>query len=110
VDRLLENGVPVTADLTAGEVAHHAQHRFGDDVGAVAVLAPIVTKTVFGQDEPDESAVREAWALDTRLRRELRGIRSPFAIVRGWLDPRPLFARRRDDRRRRRELEKLTRG
>ncbi len=110
VDRLLENGVPVTADLTAGEVAHHTRHRFGDDVGAVAVLAPIVTKTVFGQDAPEESAVKEAWGLDARLRRELRGVRSPFAIVRGWLDPRPLFARRLDDRRRRRELEKLTRG
>jgi hypothetical protein len=110
LDRLLENGVPVTANLTANEVAHHAQHRFGDGAGAVAGLAPLVTKTIFSQDEPEESSVKEAWALDARLRRELRGIRSPFAIIRGWLDPRPLFARRRDERRRRRELEKLTRG
>jgi transglutaminase-like putative cysteine protease len=110
LDRLLENGVPVTANLTATEIAHHANHRFGERVGAVTSAAPLVTKTIFSQDEPEESSVKEAWALDARLRRELRGIRSPFAIIRGWLDPRPLFARRRDDRRRRRELEKLTRG
>jgi transglutaminase-like putative cysteine protease len=110
VDRLVESGVPVGADLTAREVAAHAHRRLGDGAGSVAVLAPIVTAAVFSPVEPAEEAVHEAWGLEARLRRELRRTRSPAAIVRSWLDPRPLFARRRDERRRRRAMESLTRG
>jgi transglutaminase-like putative cysteine protease len=110
VDRLLESGVPVTANLTATEVAHHAEARLGEGAGAVAVLAPLVTEAVFSPAEPEENTVREAWGLDARLRRELRRTRSPFALFRAWLDPRPLFARARDERKRRQAMEKLTRG
>lgn len=109
-DRLVTHGVPVTASKTAAEIALVTRERLGDKVTAVGVLAPLVTAAVFGQDEPDDTAVREAWRLDSQLRVQLRGVRGPIAVVRGWFDPRPLFARRRDDRRRRRALDRLTRG
>jgi transglutaminase superfamily protein/transglutaminase TgpA-like protein len=109
-DRLVEHGVPVTAAHTAVEVAGQAQERLGEEVGAVAVLAPIVTAAISSPDEPEEQAVTEAWRLDAQLGRELRKVRGTFATARAWLDPRPLFTRRHDRKRRRRALEHLTRG
>jgi transglutaminase-like putative cysteine protease len=109
-DRLTENGIRVSASSTAGEVAHQAGEVLGERAGAVALLAPLVTAAVYSPAEPDDTAVAEAWGLDARLRRELRGTRGPFVALRAWFDPRPLFDRRRDARRRRRALEKLTRG
>jgi hypothetical protein len=110
-DRLLEHGVPLTASATASEVSEQAKERIGEaGTGSLAVLAPIVTAAVFDPSEPDDNAVTEAWLLESQLRRELRKARSPLMTVRAWLDPRPLFARWRDERRRRRAMDKLTRG
>lgn len=109
-DRLVENGVPVTASSTAAEVAWQAQQQLGDSAGAVAVLAPLVTSALYSPVEPEEMTVAEAWSLDARLRRELRQKHGPLSTLRAWLDPRPLFIRWRDDRRRQRALDKLTRG
>jgi transglutaminase-like putative cysteine protease len=110
VDRLVENGLPVTGSSTATEVAWQAHERLGARAAAVAVLAPLVVTAAYSPIEPDESAVGQAWQLNARVRRELRGTRRPLRRITGWLDPRPLFARRRDDRRRRRVLDALTRG
>lgn len=109
-DRLVEHGVTVSAALTAHEVADRARLRLGDGAGAVALLAPLVNTALFSPVEPDDDAVREAWQLDGRLGQDLRRSRGLWVTVRGWLDPRPLFARRRDARRRRRALDRLTRG
>lgn len=110
-DRLIEHGVPVTASATAQEVSEQAREKIGESgTGSLAVLAPIVTKAVFEPAEPDENIVEEAWQLESQLRRELRKARSPLLTVRAWLDPRPLYARWRDERRRRRAMDKLTRG
>ncbi|RSM58619.1 transglutaminase domain-containing protein [Kibdelosporangium aridum] len=110
-DRLIEHGVAVTASSTAREVSEQAREKIGESgTGSLAVLAPIVTKAVFEPAEPDENAVAEAWQLEGQLRRELRKARSPLLTFRAWLDPRPLYARWRDERRRRRAMDKLTRG
>jgi hypothetical protein len=109
-DRLVENGLQVTAASTPAEVAYQAHEQLGDGAGAVALLAPLVTAAVYSPVEPEETTVAEAWGLNARLRRELRGARGPLTALRVWLDPRPLFARRRDDHRRRRAMDKLTRG
>jgi transglutaminase-like putative cysteine protease len=110
-DRLIEHGVPVTGAATASEVAEQARERIGDKgTGSLAVLAPIVTAAVFNPAEPDDEKVKQAWQLEAQLRRELRKARSPLVTVRAWLDPRPLFARWRDERKRRREMDQLTRG
>jgi transglutaminase-like putative cysteine protease len=110
-DKLIEHGVPVSASSTVHEVSKEARERIGDaGTGSLAVLAPIVTSAVFNPAEPDDNAVTEAWQLESQLRRELRKARSPLLTIRAWLDPRPLFARWRDERRRRRELDRLTRG
>jgi transglutaminase-like putative cysteine protease len=109
-DRLVEHGVPVPASMTAREVAEHAEQRLDTSAGAVAVLAPLVTAAVFGPAEPTGDEVRDAWQLNSRLRRELRQGRGWWRTVRAWFDPRPLLAGRRDRRRRRRSLEALRRG
>ncbi|MET0238225.1 MAG: DUF3488 and transglutaminase-like domain-containing protein [Kibdelosporangium sp.] len=110
-DRLIEYGVPVTASATPSEIRDQARESIGDTgTGSLAVLAPIVTAAVFDPSEPDDNAVTEAWQLENQLRRELRKARSPLLTLRAWLDPRPLFARWRDERRRRRAMDKLTRG
>ena len=110
VDRLVESGLPVAGSSTATEVARQAHERLGARAGAVAVLAPLVVTAAYSPIEPDESVVGQAWQLNARVRRELRGTRRPLRRITGWLDPRPLFARRRDDRRRRRVFDALTRG
>ncbi|MCE7011221.1 DUF3488 and transglutaminase-like domain-containing protein [Kibdelosporangium philippinense] len=110
-DRLIEHGVPITAASTAQEVSTQAREKIGEaGTGSLAVLAPIVTKAVFEPAEPDDNAVEEAWQLEGQLRRELRKARSPLLTVRAWLDPRPLYARWRDERRRKRAMDRLTRG
>jgi transglutaminase-like putative cysteine protease len=109
-DRLVEHGVPVTAADTPLEIAHQARARLGEEVGSVAVLAPIVTAAVYSPLEPDEQAVAEAWRLDGQLGRELRKAGGFATTTRAWLDPRPLYTRRRDRRRRKRAFEHLTRG
>jgi transglutaminase-like putative cysteine protease len=110
-DRLIEHGVPVTASSTTTEVSEQARERIGETgTGSLAVLAPIVTSAMYNPSEPEDNAVQEAWLLEAQLRRELRKARSPFVTVRAWLDPRPLFARWRDERSRRREMDRLTRG
>jgi hypothetical protein len=110
-DRLIEHGVPVTGSATTTEVAEQARHHIGaEGTGSLAVLAPIVTAAMYEPSEPGDTAVQEAWQLEAQLRRELRKARSPFITVRAWLDPRPLFARWRDERRRRRDMDRLTRG
>ncbi|TCO55211.1 transglutaminase TgpA family protein [Actinocrispum wychmicini] len=110
-DRLLEHGVPVSAALTTAELTEQAQERIGSQgTGALAVLAPIVTSAMYSPAEPADTAVQEAWQLEAQLRRELRKVRSPFVTVRAWMDPRPLFARWVDERRRRRDMDRLTRG
>nr|WP_042193254.1 transglutaminase domain-containing protein [Kibdelosporangium sp. MJ126-NF4]CEL20666.1 FIG001454: Transglutaminase-like enzymes, putative cysteine proteases [Kibdelosporangium sp. MJ126-NF4]CTQ89578.1 FIG001454: Transglutaminase-like enzymes, putative cysteine proteases [Kibdelosporangium sp. MJ126-NF4] len=110
-DKLIEHGVPVTAASTPKEVGDQARERIGDEgTGALAVLAPIVTAAVFDPAEPDDTAVDTAWQLESQLRDELRRARSPLLTIRAWLDPRPLYARWRDERRRRRAMDRLTRG
>ncbi|CAM4283755.1 transglutaminase domain-containing protein [Kibdelosporangium persicum] len=110
-DRLIEHGVAVTASSTVQEVSDQARDRIGEEgTGSLAVLAPLVTRAMFEPAEPDDEVVRQAWDLETQLRRELRKAHSPLSTVRAWLDPRPLYARWRDERRRRRALDKLTRG
>jgi hypothetical protein len=110
-DRLIEHGVAVTASSTTTEVTEQARERIGEGgTGSLAVLAPIVTSAMYNPAEPEDTAVQEAWQLEAQLRRELRKARSPFVTVRAWLDPRPLYARWRDERRRRREMDRLTRG
>src|SRR5439155_2945519 len=71
-DRLVERGVGVPRSLTAREVALRAEAELGEPAVAVAVLAPIVTAAIFSPEEPDDEAVREAWELNTKLRRDLR--------------------------------------
>jgi hypothetical protein len=110
-DRLIEHGVPVTASSTVQEVSLQARERIGSDgTGSLLALAPIVTAAVFNPMEPDDNAVTQAWLLEDQLRRELRKARSPLLTIRAWLDPRPLFARWRDERRRGRAMDRLTRG
>ncbi|MEV4312497.1 transglutaminaseTgpA domain-containing protein [Actinocrispum sp. NPDC049592] len=110
-DRLIEHGVPVTASSTTSEVTTQAQERIGSEgTGSLAVLAPIVTAAMYNPEEPSDTAVQEAWQLEAQLRRELRKVRSTFWTLRAWLDPRPLFARWRDERRRRKDMDRLTRG
>lgn len=110
-DRLIEHGVPVSASSTTSEVTQQAAERIGTQgTGALAVLAPIVTSAMYNPTEPQDTAVQEAWQLEAQVRRELRKVRSPLVGVRAWMDPRPLFARWRDERRRRREMDRLTRG
>ncbi|MET0132535.1 MAG: transglutaminaseTgpA domain-containing protein [Kibdelosporangium sp.] len=110
-DRLIEHGIAVTGCDTPAEVSSQARERIGDKgTGSLAVLAPIVTAAVFDPAEPGDDAVKEAWNLESQLRRELRKARSPLLTIRAWLDPRPLFARWRDERRRRRAMDRLTRG
>ncbi|ONI74682.1 hypothetical protein ALI144C_38320 [Actinosynnema sp. ALI-1.44] len=110
-DKLIEHGVPVTAASTPKEISDQARERIGEDgTGALAVLAPIVTSAVSEPAEPDDAAVDTAWQLESQLRGELRRTGSPLLTIRAWLDPRPLYARWRDERRRRRAMERLTRG
>jgi hypothetical protein len=110
-DRLIEHGVPVTAASTTTEITEQAREQIGDSgTGSLAVLAPMVTSAMYNPSEPDDNAVQEAWQLEAQLRRELRKARSPLLTVRAWLDPRPLYARWRDERQRRRDMDKLTRG
>nr|WP_225953534.1 transglutaminase domain-containing protein [Kibdelosporangium phytohabitans] len=110
-DKLIEHGVPITAASTPREITDQARERIGDEgTGALAVLAPIVTSAVFEPAEPEDTAAETAWQLESQLRDELRRASSPLLTIRAWLDPRPLYARWRDERRRRRALERLTRG
>ncbi|GAB3880749.1 transglutaminase domain-containing protein [Kibdelosporangium lantanae] len=110
-DRLIEHGVPVSASLTTTEVTERAAERIGSDgTGSLAVLAPLVTSAMYNPAEPPDNAVDEAWQLEAQVRRELRRVRGPLVRIRAWLDPRPLFARWADERRRRRDMDQLTRG
>jgi hypothetical protein len=110
-DRLIEHGVPVTASSTTTEVTEQVREKFGEsNTGSLAVLAPMVTEAMYNPNEPADNAVQEAWQLEAQLRRELRKASSPLVAVRAWLDPRPLFARWRDERRRRHDMDRLTRG
>jgi hypothetical protein len=102
--------VLVPRSLTANEVAESAERELGETVGAVVVLAPLVTAAVFCPAEPGEDAVREAWELNAKLRRDLRRHRGVFRAVRASVDPRPLVAGRRDRSRSRRALERLREG
>lgn len=96
VDRLREAGVRVPVSRTHGEVA--------GDVGngptavaarTVAALAPVVTRAVYAPWEPTEHEADRAWELATRARRELAAVQGSAARLRGLVDPRPLFPRRR---------------
>ena len=69
-DRLVENGLQVTAASTPAEVAYQAHEQLGDGTGAVALLAPLVTAAVYSPVEPEETTVAEAWGLNARLRRD----------------------------------------
>jgi transglutaminase-like putative cysteine protease len=110
MDRLVAHGITISAAQTVNEVAYRARLRFGDSAGAVVTLAPLVTRALYSPVEPDDATVRQAWLLDSKLGRDLRKARGALVTVRSWIDPRPLFARRRDARRRRRTLDQLTRG
>lgn len=109
-DQLVESGVPVTAAATTAEVALRAQEELGEPAAAVAVLAPLATSAMYSPKEPPDGAVAEAWQLQAQLGRELRRARNPLLVLRGWVDPRPLFTRTTDARRRRRDLDRMTRG
>lgn len=110
-DRLIEHGVPVSASLTTTEVTERAAERIGSGgTGSLAILAPLATSAMYDPAEPPDNAVDEAWQLEAQVRRELGKVRGPLVTVRAWMDPRPLFARWSDERRRRRDMDRLTRG
>lgn len=109
-DRLVESGLPVTASSTVLEVARHAQEELGEPAGAVAVLAPLTTRAMYSPAEPSEDDVSNAWQLRGRLAKDLRRARGLLRTLRGWVDPRPLFTRTRDTRRRRRDYDRLAKG
>jgi hypothetical protein len=110
VDRLVESGLAVSAAWTAAEVADEATSRLGEGAESVALLAPLATAAAFDPREPEESTVAQAWSLNSRIRRELKGTRGPVQRVVAGFDPRPLYSARLDGRRRRRSLDKLTKG
>ncbi|MEU0885655.1 transglutaminaseTgpA domain-containing protein [Lentzea sp. NPDC005914] len=110
IDRMVECGLPVSAAWTAAEVAHEAESRLGKGAGSLAALAPLATAATFDPREPEEETVQQAWSLNSRIRRELKGTRGIFQRLGAWFDPRPLYSARLDGRRRRRSLDKLTRG
>ncbi|OLF10371.1 hypothetical protein BU204_31705 [Actinophytocola xanthii] len=101
-DRLLERGVPVSAALTATEVAERATGALRVAAAPVVRLAPLATAAVYAPEEPDEHAVEEAWELEFRLRRELYPRRFLPRRLAAGLDPRPLLAGWREARRTRR--------
>lgn len=109
-DRLVERGVQMSRALTPWEVALRAEHQLGEPAQAVGVLAPIVTAAVFAPAEPADDAVREAWELDARLRRDLRHRRGVWRTARALIDPRPLTDGWRDARRRRGAMHRLHGG
>lgn len=109
-DRLVESGLPVNASSTALEVARTAQEQLGEPAGAVAVLAPLATRAMYSPAEPSENDVSHAWQLRGRLAKDLRRARGPLRTLRDWVDPRPLFTRTRDTRRRRRDYDRLAKG
>ena len=110
VDRLVENGVPVSRSSTALEVAADARKLHGEAAAAVAVLAPIVTSAVSSPDLPTDEEVREAWRLHKQVNRDLRRQRGRLRGLRGRFDPRPLFAGWRDSRHRGRLMAQLRGG
>jgi transglutaminase-like putative cysteine protease len=109
-DRLVENGISVSASWTAAETAEQARGRLGEGGGSLALLAPLATAAAFDPREPEEGTVAQAWSLNAKIRREMKGTRGLFPRIVAWFDPRPLYSARLDGRRRRRSLDKLTRG
>jgi hypothetical protein len=94
VDRLIEAGVPVPASRTGRELARDLGGGPAAPVSRhVADLAPLVAGAVFGVEEPEESVVQRAWALEARVRRELAASLPLLVRLRALLDPRPLVPR-----------------
>lgn len=91
IDRLIERGVPVTASLTAREMADRAVATLGVPAGAVIGLAPLATAAVYAPREPDDAAVTEAWRLEAQLRNQLYPRSQSLLWMRARLDPRPLL-------------------
>ncbi|MBP2329531.1 transglutaminase-like putative cysteine protease [Kibdelosporangium banguiense] len=107
MDRLAEHGVRTPASLTAFEAAEHATEALGPAVGGIVVdLAEFATRAVYSADEPDSDAVRQAWALEARLRRQLFA-RLSLQWLMARLSPRPLVAGWRTARQHRRSFTVL---
>ena len=100
-DRLLEHGMRINAVRTPTDIGQDTAERFGQDAGKqVTTLAPILSHALYAADEPDEAAVATAWNLESELHAILDSRRPWWAGALFWVDPRPLWHRRRSRSRR----------
>ncbi|MBP2321582.1 transglutaminase-like putative cysteine protease [Kibdelosporangium banguiense] len=106
-DRLIERGVTSPISATADEAAAHAHEILGTAGDPVIRLAPLATTAVFAPGQLTDEDARQAWQLETALRRGLHPRRLSLRWLRARLDPRPLLAGRRNARLSRKSLRRL---
>ena len=83
-------GVPIDTAMSPSQAVAEARTRLAELAEPVAALAPLITRSVFGPEEPDAQLAHSAWSHADRLRSTLRREFGPLPLVRAVLDPRPL--------------------